>query len=206
MGRPKTYNRDDVLRQIVRTFWARGYAATSIRELVEATEVVPKSLYAEFGSKEELFLAAIDTYVAAESARIREHLARPPLGLERLHAYYRQYDRLTSTDGCLLVNSLAESASSPPAALARVHAFFDWLQDMYRQNLAAALGDGSLAIGSDIDSLAAALVAFDQGLAIASRSPRQREALAKSACALVSSLRQGAFGASQPVARGHSAE
>ena len=73
-------------------------------------------------------------------------------------------------------------------------AFFDWLTDRYRDNLAAALNDGSLLVGTDIDSLAAAFVAFDQGLAIASRSPRQRQTLAQSASALLSNLRQAAVG------------
>ena len=197
MGRVKTYERDVVLRQVVRTFWARGYSATSVRELVEVTEVVPKSLYAEFGSKEDLFLAALDAYVAEESARIDKHLSRRPLGLDRLQDYFAQYEKLTHPDGCLLVNSLAESASAPPAALARIHVFFDWLKDRYRHNLAAALEDGSLPAGTDIDGLAAAFVAFDQGRAIASRSPRQRKTLAQSASVLVSSLRTAAIRSSR---------
>ena len=35
MGRPKTYDREDVTRKAMQLFWARGYEATSTKALAE---------------------------------------------------------------------------------------------------------------------------------------------------------------------------
>jgi len=97
--------------------------------------------------------------------------------------------KLLDADGCLLVNSLAQACTLPRAALTRIHRFFRWLENLYRENLSAALAAGALRPGADIDGLAAALVAFDQGLAVASRCERQRTTLVNGALTLLASIR-----------------
>lgn len=185
MGRAKSYDPDVALRRAVGAFWARGYSATSMRELIEVTKLVPKSLYAEFGGKDELFVAALGAYLADHKARYEALLGTPPLGVERLRRYYESLSEVSGMKGCLLVNSLAEIASIPPAAVVQVQTFFAWLESLYRQNLAAAARAGALRKDADVAGLAAALVSFDQGLAIASRSVTQRQTLARSALALL---------------------
>lgn len=63
-GRPKKRDRDDVLEKAMALFWRFGYEPTSMSELIEETGTKPSSLYAEFGSKEGLFCAAVDKYLA----------------------------------------------------------------------------------------------------------------------------------------------
>ena len=55
MPNPKKYNREDVLDRAIEVFRRLGYSATSTTELVDALGMNRKSLYAEFGSKQELF-------------------------------------------------------------------------------------------------------------------------------------------------------
>ncbi len=63
-GRPKKLDRDDVLEKAMGLFWRFGYEPTSMSQLIEETGTKPSSLYAEFGSKEGLFCAAVDKYLA----------------------------------------------------------------------------------------------------------------------------------------------
>ena len=58
-GPAPAYDRDDVLDGAMKVFWRRGYAATSMRELRDATGLGSRSLYAEFESKHGLFRAAL---------------------------------------------------------------------------------------------------------------------------------------------------
>ena len=56
------------LERAMEVFWARGYAGTSISELTEAMGINSPSLYAAFGSKEELFREAVALYVATDDS------------------------------------------------------------------------------------------------------------------------------------------
>ena len=62
-GRPRSFDRNQVLGEAARVFWSRGYDAASIEELTEALGIKRSSLYHEFGGKEALFLAAVDHYI-----------------------------------------------------------------------------------------------------------------------------------------------
>lgn len=64
MARPRSISKDETLERALLLFWERGYDRTSIADLSEAIGVGPSSLYNTFGSKEGLFQAALDRYVA----------------------------------------------------------------------------------------------------------------------------------------------
>jgi AcrR family transcriptional regulator len=55
MGRRRAFHLDDVLAQATEVFWRRGYAATAMSDIYEATGLNPGSLYGVFKDKEELF-------------------------------------------------------------------------------------------------------------------------------------------------------
>src|SRR5687768_16430305 len=62
MGRPKAFDRDDVLDRAMELFWQRGYEATSIGDLVDHLGVGRQSLYDTFGDKYALYREALDHY------------------------------------------------------------------------------------------------------------------------------------------------
>lgn len=188
MGRPKTYAPETALRGVIDLFWKRGYHGSTIRDLVDASNVAPKSLYKEFGDKGVLFERALDLYIDDQSARYRQALERKPWGLARLRAYYESLADIADAKGCFVVNSLADIENVPGPAAARIRRFFSWLETLYRKNLEAALEAGEIAQSTDVEGLATALLVFDQGLAVASRSPAQRQQLVRAALALLTSL------------------
>lgn len=59
MGRPREFDTPALLRQASDLFARRGYAATSIDEVVKVTGVARGSLYSIFGSKQGIFAAAL---------------------------------------------------------------------------------------------------------------------------------------------------
>ncbi len=62
-GRPRAFDREAALEQAMRVFWTKGFEAASINDLREAMGIGSPSLYAAFGSKEELFSEAVRYYV-----------------------------------------------------------------------------------------------------------------------------------------------
>src|SRR5258708_38243130 len=61
-GRPRSFDRDEALERAMDVFWRQGYQATSLSDLTAAMGINPPSLYAAFGDKEHLFLAAVERY------------------------------------------------------------------------------------------------------------------------------------------------
>lgn len=62
-GRPRAFDRDAALDTATTLFWSKGYEATSIADLTQAMGIGAKSLYAAFGSKDDLFTQALHHYV-----------------------------------------------------------------------------------------------------------------------------------------------
>jgi TetR/AcrR family transcriptional regulator, copper-responsive repressor len=61
-GRPPEYDRDAALGAIVETFRRQGYASTSLDDLAIATGMKRPSLYAAFGNKKAMYLAALEHF------------------------------------------------------------------------------------------------------------------------------------------------
>ena len=71
-GRPREFDTDAAIDSALLVFRERGYHATSIKELSDATGLTAGSLYKAFGSKNGLFLAAFDRYTRTRSAALRQ--------------------------------------------------------------------------------------------------------------------------------------
>ena len=60
--RPEGHIREELMRAALKMFTQRGYAATTVRELVKEAGVTKPALYYYFGSKEGLFLELMRTH------------------------------------------------------------------------------------------------------------------------------------------------
>jgi TetR/AcrR family transcriptional regulator len=60
--KPEGHIREELMKAALKLFTWRGYAATTVRELVEAAGVTKPVLYYYFGSKEGLFLELMRTH------------------------------------------------------------------------------------------------------------------------------------------------
>ena len=63
-GRPREFDQEKALDQAVELFWRQGYEGTSIADLRKAIGITAPSLYAAFGSKEELYRLVLEHYLA----------------------------------------------------------------------------------------------------------------------------------------------
>ncbi len=134
MARPREFDEAVVLDAAVQCFWAHGYEATSIRDLIEKTGITGASLYNAFGDKRALYQRALDHYVEDSVLdRIRRCEALAPR--EAIGAFFAEIVRKSLDDyqhkGCMLVNAALDVAPSDPgfqkiiaAVLIRVEEFF----------------------------------------------------------------------------------
>jgi AcrR family transcriptional regulator len=117
-GRPRNFDPDLVLENAMQLFWSKGYEATSLQDLLEATRLSKSSLYESFGNKQSLFEAAFSRYVESRVSYLLERLelAASPLAFIRecLLAVLDDAERATPR-GCMLVNVANEFSTSDPA-------------------------------------------------------------------------------------------
>lgn len=62
MPRNQEFNTQDVLDRSIQVFWHKGFKAASLQDLLSEMGIGKGSFYATFGSKRELFLAALKRY------------------------------------------------------------------------------------------------------------------------------------------------
>jgi len=73
----KNYIREDLLDRAIELFRRQGYSGTSTAELVGELGVNRKSMYAEFGSKQELFESALERYSDVNLSRVLAPIEDP---------------------------------------------------------------------------------------------------------------------------------
>lgn len=117
MARPKEYQQEQVLDRATECFWQRGYTATSMKHLEQATGLTPGSLYNSFGSKDGVFLACLDHYndtVIGERVRhylkpaSHEYKNKPLQGIEDFILSAFEPGPTDLCLGCLMVNTTVE--------------------------------------------------------------------------------------------------
>ena len=86
MGRKKLYDRDVLIGKALEIFRDHGFAGTSTQMLVEGLGVNRFSLYAEFGSKQELFDAVLQRYDEEVVERNFGPLEAPGAGLAEIRS------------------------------------------------------------------------------------------------------------------------
>jgi TetR/AcrR family transcriptional repressor for divergent bdcA len=69
-GRPRTFDKQEALAKAQALFHAKGYDALSVADLTSAIGINPPSFYAAFGSKAELYAAALQRYSDSEGLDI----------------------------------------------------------------------------------------------------------------------------------------
>lgn len=127
-GRPRIFDKEQALDAALAVFWRDGYQAASLAELTQAMGISKPSMYAAFGNKEQLFLAALQQYRERELRRHAEALAAEPDLKRAVRAFLRSVAvMLTAPElpgGCMVVNSAVacDSAALPPRVVAAITA------------------------------------------------------------------------------------
>lgn len=123
-GRPRGFDRDVVLDAAVRVFWENGYEGTSLDVLTAAMGINRPSIYATFGKKHDLFLAAIDRYAAVQGMAQSAPLREEPNMKDAVAGYYRQIVKTVSSGdrprGCLIGSVATEVAERDPVVREKI--------------------------------------------------------------------------------------
>ena len=112
MPRTKEFDPDEVLEQAMELFWEQGYEATSAQDLVDRTGLNRSSLYNTFGSKQELYLQALDHYCQQDGAMLDHLLEQSGSARSAIRQLLEQArpDAGEGPQGCFVANAAVERA------------------------------------------------------------------------------------------------
>jgi TetR/AcrR family transcriptional regulator, transcriptional repressor for nem operon len=149
MGRKKNYDRDELVGKAMEIFRDHGFAGTSAEMLVEGLGVNRYSLYAEFGSKQGLFDAALKRYDDEVMKRNFGPLEAPGGGIDEVRALLEFFGSAgkgaASGRGCFLCNTAIELGPTDPSGAGFVQRYFARLSEAFY----VALSRGELRHAAD---------------------------------------------------------
>lgn len=179
--RTKDFEPDEIADAAMQVFWQRGYAATSIQDLVESTGLSRSSLYSTFESKHGLYQQALRRYQTLTMTNV-ELLSGPgtPKALIRQLLLRVADDELADgrQRGCLVANATLELAGHDEAVADLVGYSFQRMQKALEALIRRGQQAGDVAADKNPRALARFFVNTMQGLRVLGKGsplPQRRQ-------------------------------
>lgn len=168
IGRPLEFDPEQALDAAMQAFWARGYAATSLQNLLDAMDLSKSSFYQSFGGKLQLFERCLKRYREQMAAAMLERLNQAESGRQFIEDMLASVDDMTCSSnkprGCLVMNTAIEFAQSDPTVAEWVSQGVDRFTAIFQAAVQRAQHDGEIPADKDPEALARYLVTSMSGL------------------------------------------
>jgi TetR/AcrR family transcriptional regulator, transcriptional repressor for nem operon len=181
MARHKEFDRDVALQKAMEVFWARGYEAASIQDLVEHMGINRQSLYDTFGDKHALYLQALDRYQEVELRKLFELLERPGSVKKALRQLFTGVVEAALCDrerrGCFMNNAMSELAGRCKATAEKACHNMAAIEDALYRALLRGKKEGELKGVRAPRAVARFLYSNFQGLVLMAKATQDRKTL-----------------------------
>lgn len=172
-GRPPGFDRDHALGQAMMMFWDRGYEGTSFDDLVSAMGISASSFYNSFGSKESLYVQAVDAYARRASRWFTQALDQEGSTCDAfralLHSAAEAFTCPDTPSGCMI--AIAATQCSPAQARLRemMIAQRHMADGLMQARLRRGVDEGDIPATTDVPLIAAYFGAVMTGMGVQAR-------------------------------------
>lgn len=182
LGRPRSFDREEALQRAMEVFWALGYEGATLEDLqIAMGGITAPSFYAAFGSKEKLFLEAVELYRRTVGILPMDALTQSATARAAIEAMLRAavdcFCRRDKPHGCLIV--LGTMNCSHASSRVQKHLFTLRLQrgEQIKRRLERGVAEGDLPADADVPTLASFYTTALLGLSMHARDGASRKAL-----------------------------
>ncbi|ELB2812608.1 TetR/AcrR family transcriptional regulator [Vibrio alginolyticus] len=184
MSKRAQFDREDVIIRAKNLYWAKGYHGTSMRALQDAIDMRPGSIYATFGSKDNLFILAIERYGQESNQLLESCLVEAPTKVDGLKSFIRKIileRRGTAPSGmCMIIKSISElTEEDNPDLLATAKRLLNDIEKAFTVLLTSAIDDGEISANKDPVELARYVQVQIIGLRTFARATEELDAVEK---------------------------
>ena len=192
MGRTRLFDTTTAVDQAIGLFWARGFQATSLDDLTQELGIGRGSLYAAFGSKEELYRDALARYRAKRAVPRAAWLPGGDLRAmltEHLRGRLADATADERQRGCLMVNAACERGPHDEVTRGAFSAMVADHEAALTLLIEEAVAAGDVEVDAAPAAVASHLVTFLYGLMVRSRADVDPGALDQSIGVALSAIR-----------------
>jgi AcrR family transcriptional regulator len=189
-----TSNRDYVIKVVSEMFLLRGFACTSMDDVVKQSGVSKSNIYYHFKSKDELTLAVLENYISTLQNLFHEQSqAEDGQLLPRLERYIEQLIQdLAERDcvgGCPLMSLMVEAGKTNEAVRVRLAQFFQQQKDQLTQLLEEGKRRGEVRNDLPASVLASLISSWLEGMLMLASIQKSASTLRGERDALLSMLK-----------------
>ena len=181
MPRPREFDAQQALRKALRLFWRKGYADTSMRDIVEATGVAHAGIYAAFGSKRGLYVQALHRYAAIVIDRLLRDMESPDASRTSIEAFFELLVEISADgdfrNGCLMVNTAVEFGANDVEMRTLYDQHMARITTAFEHALRNAVLNGEVPRQLDPAATAQFFTLFFNGLTVMTRAGRMPDEL-----------------------------
>lgn len=179
-GRPASFEHDAALEKAMFVFWAYGYEGASLAALTGAMGINKPSMYAAFGSKEDLFRKAVQKYLAGPVSFVAESMKEPTSKQIATKLLAGAAEFLTCGEhphGCMVIQGALTCGEGSGHIQKELIAQRQSYESALANRFAQCRSAGDLPEGTDVAALARYVATVHQGMSVQATSGATKEEL-----------------------------
>lgn len=112
MARIVEFNQQEAIQKAMEVFWKKGYNGATMRDVTDAMQINPSSLYNTIGDKRQLFVRCIHDYTQGRIQAVKIHAANFKSPLKALVSIINESVNsiLYASNSCLAIKTTFELA------------------------------------------------------------------------------------------------
>ncbi|WP_371196051.1 TetR/AcrR family transcriptional regulator [Glaciecola sp. SC05] len=166
MPQQPKYQLERVLERALPLVIKQGYRGCSMANLIAKTQFNRRAFYMHFNNKEDFFEALLNHYLQAHLLPLNQYLHESENAQTCIQEYFKRYQQLIHTKGCLLTKLIIEMGSENSAIQHHARWFYDQLQLEFIGLLERAQQHRLIPMTIKVEQQALKLTCLAQGFAV----------------------------------------
>jgi len=162
VARTKAFDTNEILHKAMIVFGNRGYEGTSLPDLITGLGIARQSIYDTYGTKWELFFAAVKHYMDQKNQELRKHCEGPGMVVDKVELVFTTIIKVLMEPElrlqCFIISSAIEQAPHNEELAAYLQANTELSEQFFYTMLERAVEEGEIGPEVNIRDLARFLV------------------------------------------------